>query len=136
MAAIPRSCRWSVTPLELVSAFGEAEADARRALRVQELRDRLREEQRASPEVLVHGDIPERDLADTWEAARDHPLGTPFAFLDLWRAAQGRDRLVALFLAALFLSRERAIDLKQESLDGAPLFLVRVIEERAPRVPE
>ncbi|HEV2231343.1 MAG TPA: hypothetical protein VGS18_04095, partial [Thermoplasmata archaeon] len=65
-----------VSLLELVQAFGEAEADARRSLRLQELRDRLRDEQRAAPEVLVHGDIPEQDLADTWEAALAHPVGT------------------------------------------------------------
>ncbi|MCI4336084.1 MAG: hypothetical protein L3K17_02665 [Thermoplasmata archaeon] len=125
-----------VSLLELVSAFGEAEEDARRALRLQELRERLREEQHSPPEVLVHGDIPERDLADAWELARTHPIGTPFPFLELWHSRFGRDRLVSLFLATLFLSRERSIDLAQEKLGESPLLVVRLLPERPPRVEE
>jgi segregation and condensation protein A len=119
-----------VSLLELVRAFGEAEADARRATRLEELRDRLREEQRAPPEVLVHGDLPETDLADTWEVARQHPVGQPFPFLDLWNPLTGRDHLVAIFLAALFLARERSIELKQEVLGESPVLLVRLAEQR------
>jgi len=119
-----------VSLLELVKAFGEAEADARRAVRIQELRDRLREEQRAPPEVLVHGDLPEHDLADTWEAALHHPVGEPFPLLHLWNPLSGRDRLVALFLAALFLARERSIDLRQESLGVSPVMIVRLADAR------
>ena len=121
-----------VSLLELVRAFGEAEADARHSMHVQELRERLREEQRAPPEVLVHGDIPERDLADTWAAALRHPLGEPFPFLDLWDPLEGRDRLVAVFLAALFLARERAVELRQEVLGSSPVLVVRTAESRAP----
>ncbi len=125
-----------VSLIELVDAFQEAEEDARRALHVQELRERLRAEQRSPPEVLVHGDIPERDLTDTWAAAMKHPIGEPFPILDLWRPEQGRDRLVSLFLAALFLARERAIELRQESLGTSPLLLVRALEARPERLPE
>jgi segregation and condensation protein A len=124
-----------VSLLELVQAFGQAEADARRSLRVQELRERLREEQKAPPEVLVHGDIPARDLDDTWEVAKSHPIGEPFPFLALWRLAHGRDRLVAVFLATLFLARENVLELRQEKLAESPLFLVRTGEARVP-VPE
>jgi segregation and condensation protein A len=124
-----------VSLLELVSAFGEAEVEARRSLRIQELRERLREEQRAPPEVLVHGDIPERDLVDTWEVALTHPKGESFPILDLWRPSQGRDRLVALFLACLFLAREKVIELHQEHLGVTPLVLVRTADQRVP-VPE
>ncbi len=123
-----------VSLLELVSAFGEAEVEARRSLRIQELRDRLREEQRAPPEVLVHGDIPERDLVETWEVALTHPKGEEFPLLALWRPTQGRDRLVALFLACLFLAREKVIDLRQERLGSTPLVLVRTADQRAPVV--
>jgi len=119
-----------VSLLELVRAFGEAEADARRAVRVQELRERLREEQRAPPEVLVHGDLPEHDLADTWEAALHHPVGEEFPLLDLWNPLSGRDRLVAIFLAALFLARERSVDLRQEVLGQSPVLLVRLTDAR------
>lgn len=119
-----------VSLLELVKAFGEAEEDARRALRVQELRERLREEQRAPPEVLVHGDVPERDLADAWEAVQRHPLGEPFQLTELWNPLSGRDRLVALFLAVLFLARERSVDLQQETLGRSPVLIVRTSEER------
>ncbi len=121
-----------VSLLELVRAFGEAEADARRSLRIQELRERLREEQKAPPEVLVHGDIPARDLADAWAIALQHPVGEPFPFLDLWDPLEGRDRLVAIFLAALFLARERAIELRQEVLGESPVLVVRLTEERRP----
>jgi segregation and condensation protein A len=121
-----------VSLLELVRAFGEAEADARRSLRIQELRERLREEQKAPPEVLVHGDIPAQDLADTWAAALHHPVGDPFPFLALWDPLEGRDRLVAVFLAALFLARERSIELRQEVLGESPVLVVRIAETRQP----
>ena len=115
---------------ELVQAFGEAEEEARRSLRIQELRERLREQQRAPPEVLVHGDIPLADVQDLWSAAQTHALGTPFPFLELWRDAQGRDRLVALFLAALYLAKENVLELRQERLADSPLLLVRTQVER------
>ncbi|HTT35548.1 MAG TPA: hypothetical protein VMH78_06745 [Thermoplasmata archaeon] len=121
-----------VSLLELVQAFGEAEAEARRALRLEELRGRLQEEQRAVPEVLVHGDVPERDILDAWRAIADRPVGVAFPFLELWRPEEGRERLVALFLAALFLARERSIDLSQESLGSSPLLLARAAEVRTP----
>jgi segregation and condensation protein A len=119
-----------VSLLELVRAFGEAEADARRATRLEELRARLREEQRAPPEVLVHGDLPEHDLVDTWEAALRHPTGEPFPLIELWNPLTGRDHLVAIFLAALFLARERSIELRQEALGTSPVLVVRIAEER------
>ena len=124
-----------VSLLELVRAFGEAEVSARRALRIEELRDRLREEQRAPPEVLVHGEIPERDLEDTWAASLHHPVGEPFPLLELWNPLTGRDRLVAIFLALLFLARERAVELRQEVLGASPVLVVRTAEARpAPAV--
>jgi segregation and condensation protein A len=119
-----------VSLLELVRAFGEAEADARRSLRIEELRDRLREEQRAPPEVLVHGEIPERDLADTWTAALRHPMGEEFPLLELWNPLSGRDHLVAIFLALLFLARERSVELRQEVLGATPVLVVRTAESR------
>jgi segregation and condensation protein A len=119
-----------VSLLELVRAFGEAEVDARRSLRVQELRERLREEQRAPPEVLVHGDVPESDLEDTWEATCHHAVGEPFPLLDLWSPLTGRDRLVSIFLALLFLSRERSVELHQEILGESPVEVVRTTEQR------
>ncbi|HXQ94520.1 MAG TPA: segregation/condensation protein A [Thermoplasmata archaeon] len=125
-----------VSLLELVHAFGNAEEDARRSLRIQELRERLREEQRAAPEVLVHGDIPERDLVDVWEVSLRHPAHVAFPITELWREAEGRDRLVSVFLALLFLARERVVELRQESLGESPLLLVRIADARPERVPE
>jgi segregation and condensation protein A len=119
-----------VSLLELVRAFGEAESDARASLKVQQLRDRLREEQRAPPEMIVHGDIPERDLEDAWEEVVRHPMGEPFPFLNLWPREAGRDRLVAVFLAVLFLARERSLELRQEALGSSPILLVRTAETR------
>ncbi len=124
--------RRPVSLLELVRAFGEAEADARVSLKVQQLRERLQEEQRSPPEVIVHGDIPERDLDDAWQEALRHPIGEPFPFLDLWPKETGRDRLVATFLAVLFLARERALELRQEQLGSTPILLVRAAESRRP----
>ncbi len=121
-----------VSLLELVKAFGEAEADARRSMRIQELRERLREEQRAPPEVLVHGDLPERDLEDAWTATARHPIGEPFPLLDLWTPLEGRERLVAVFLALLFLARERSIELRQDELAVSPVLIVRTAEQRTP----
>jgi len=121
-----------VSLLELVHAFGEAEADARRSMRIQELRERLRDEQRAPPEVLVHGDIPERDLVDTWAAALHHPKDEPFPLLDLWNPLEGRDRLVAVFLALLFLARERSVELRQDVLGESPVLVIRTTDQRTP----
>ncbi len=123
----------AVSLLELVSAFGAAEAEARTSLRIQELRERLREEQRAAPEVVVHGDLPEADLADAWQAASAHPVGTAFPLLSLWRPAQGRERLVALLLACLFLAKERVLELRPASGGGPAPDLVRIAEARAVR---
>jgi segregation and condensation protein A len=125
-----------VSLLELVQAFGQAEEEARRALRVESLRERLREEQRAPPQVLVHGDIPEQDLVDTWEVCLRHPIDESFPFLTLWRKSQGRDRLVAEFLACLFLARENSVELQQEELSSSELRLVRKLESRPERVEE
>jgi segregation and condensation protein A len=125
-----------VSLLELVSAFGEAEQEARRALRVEELRERLREEQRSPPEILVHGEIPERDVCDLWEVALAHPIGEPFPFLSLWRPELGRDRLVGTFLAALHLARVQAIELQQEKIAETPLLIVRSTENRPVPPPE
>jgi segregation and condensation protein A len=119
-----------VTLLELVQAFGEAEAQARRALRIEELRERLRLEQRAPPEVLVHGDVPERDLVDAWTTCLKHPIHEKFPFLDLWRRTEGRDRLVAVFLAALFLERENVLELSQVTLGASPVDAARTAEAR------
>jgi segregation and condensation protein A len=121
-----------VSLLELVRAFGEAEVEARTSLKIQQLRERLQEEQRAPPEVIVHGDIPERDLEDAWGEVARHPVGEPFPFLELWPATGGRDRLVAVFLAVLFLARERSLELRQEAIGVSPILLVRTAEERHP----
>jgi segregation and condensation protein A len=125
-----------VSLLELVNAFGQAEEEARRSLRVEELRARLREQQRAPPEVLVHGDVPERDLQDAWTACARHPTGERFPFLELWRASEGRDRLVALFLASLFLARENVLELHQERILESPIELTRTAEARPAHAPE
>ena len=125
-----------VSLLELIRAFGEAETDARSSIRQQELRERLRDEQRSPPEVLVHGEIPERDVDDAWAAAKRHPVGEPFPFLALWKPAEGRERLVALFLAALYLARERSVEFSQEKMLVTPLCLVRTAEERTPLIVE
>jgi segregation and condensation protein A len=121
-----------VSLLELVSAFGEAEVEARRALRVEELRERLREEQRAPPQVLVHGDIPEQDLEDVWQIALAHPKDHPFPLLDLWRREHGRDRLVSLFLACLFLAKESVLQFEQEHIGESPVNLRRTADARVP----
>jgi chromatin segregation and condensation protein Rec8/ScpA/Scc1 (kleisin family) len=59
-----------------------------------------------------------------------HKPNEEFPFLDLWRSAEGRDRLVSVFLAVLFLARERVIDLNQERLAETPLLVVRTADVR------
>jgi segregation and condensation protein A len=121
-----------VSLLELVTAFGEAEVEARQSLRVEELRERLREEQRAPPQVLVHGDIPEQDLEDVWQVALHHAKDEPFPLLDLWRREQGRDRLVGIFLACLFLAKEQVLQFEQDRLGESAVNLRRVADARVP----
>lgn len=125
-----------VTLLELVRALDEAEDDARKAARVQELRERLREEQRAPPEFLVHGDIPDRDVEDAWKGVSRHAVGEAFPLLELWKAAQGRGRLISMLLATLYLAREGAVSFQQEKLMETPVFLVRQVETRTPHMEE
>lgn len=125
-----------VTLLELVRAFDEAEFEARHSARIQELRERLREEQRAPPEVLVHGDIPEADVDAAWEGAMRHAIGEPFPFLELWREEHGRGRLVATFLAVLYLAREHSIEFHQERLLETPVLVVRMLDARTPMTEE
>ncbi len=125
-----------VSLLELVRAFDEAETGARASARIQELRERLREEQRAPPEVLVHGDIPEQDVQAVWAGVLKHAKDEPFPFLDLWKESSGRSRLVALFLASLYLAREQSIHLEQERIPDTPLYLVRKVEARHPVMEE
>lgn len=125
-----------VTLLELVRALDEAEEDARRASRVQELRERLREEQRAPPEFLVHGDIPDRDVEDAWKGVSRHPVGEAFPFLELWKPAQGRGRLISTLLATLYLAREGAVLFQQETLMESPVLLVRQVEVRSAHMEE
>lgn len=125
-----------VTLLELVRALDEAEGDARQAARVQELRERLREEQRAPPEVLVHGDIPDRDVDDVWKGVTRHSVGEAFPFLELWKPAQGRGRLVSTLLATLYLAREGAVSFEQERLMETAVLLVRQVEARSPHMGE
>ena len=125
-----------VSLLELVRAFDEAETEARASARIQELRERLREEQRAPPEVLVHGDIPEQDVEAVWAGVLRHPKDEPFPFLDIWKESSGRSRLVALFLASLYLAREQSIHFEQERLLETPILLIRKVDERHPVIEE
>ncbi len=116
--------------LDLALAFQEAEAQARTNQAIQAERERLRAWQRSSPEVLAHGDVPESDLVHVWEKARAHPVGEEFSFTEILDPGASRERVVALFLAALFLVKEGVIGLRQAGLYQGVFTLLRQSEER------
>jgi segregation and condensation protein A len=118
--------------LDLALAFQEAEDQARTNQMIQAERERLRAWQRTTPEVLAHGDVPESDLVHVWERALTHPVGEEFPFSELLDPQSTRERVVALFLATLFLVKEGVVLLRQSGLYRGAFMLLRQAEERAP----
>ena len=116
--------------LDLALAFQEAEDQARTNQAIQAERERLRAWQRSSPEVLAHGDVPESDLVHVWEQALAHPVGEEFPFSELLDPGASRERVVALFLAALFLVKEGVVGLRQAGLYQGVFTLLRQTEQR------
>ncbi len=121
-----------VSLLELANAFHEAEEAARLFQVNQVERERLRAWQRTSPEVLAHGDVPEHDLAETWERVCQHAVGVPFAFETLLERGTSWERVVSLFLTLLFLAKERVLSLRQDDLSVAGFLIEREAEVRQP----
>ena len=124
-----------VSLMELARAFQEAEEQAKRSLEIQEARNRLREAQRAIGEVLVHGDIPESELAHAWETVAAHPVGEEFDLSEILRGIASREKVVALFIATLFLVREGVVTLHQDAPGVGPIRVRRTSEERPGRIP-
>ena len=124
-----------VSLMELARAFQEAEEQAKRSLEIQEARNRLREAQRAIGEVLVHGDIPESELAHAWETVAAHPVGEEFDFSEILGGSASREKVVALFIATLFLVREGVVTLHQDTPGVGPIRVRRTSEERPGRIP-
>jgi segregation and condensation protein A len=129
--AMVRHCETRpVSLMELARAFQEAEEQARRSLEIQKARERLRQAQRAAGEVLVHGDIPEGELAAAWDTIRAHALHEKFALETLWSKEDSRERVVSLFIALLFLAQEGVLRLSQDSPGAGPVWLERIAENR------
>lgn len=119
-----------VSLIELARAFHDAEEEARRSLEINEARERLRVAQRTIGEVLVHGEVPESDLAATWEVIARHPVGERFSLEEILKGVQSRERIVSLVLSALFLVREGVVILHQETIGSAPVLVERTSEAR------
>jgi segregation and condensation protein A len=120
-----------VSLMELTNAFQEAEREARLALEADRMRKRLREEQAAVKEVLVHGEeVPIGDLDKAWEVALRHPIGERFPFEEVFEKVESRERIISLFLSLLFLVWEGGIELHQQTVGKGEIFVVRVEEKR------
>jgi segregation and condensation protein A len=122
--------------MDLALAFQQAEQQARANQIFQAERERLRAWQRTVPEVLAHGDVPESDLAYVWTLAQKHARDEAFPFSELFEPGIGRERVVSLFLATLFLVKERSLLLQQEALYQGTFSLVRLVDERHPVMDE
>ncbi|MDE1819554.1 MAG: hypothetical protein KGJ23_06430 [Euryarchaeota archaeon] len=121
-----------VSLMELANAFHEAEESARLFQVTQAERDRLRAWQKTAPEVLAHGDVPEHDLAETWEKVAEHPVGEPFSVELLLEGVPSRERVVSLFLTLLFLAKERVLSLRQVDLSASGFMIEREAVSRRP----
>lgn len=121
-----------VSLMELANALQSAQEAARMREDESVQREKLRAWQRSAPEVLAHGDVPESELAETWEKVARHPIGEPFPFLELLQGIGARERIVSVFLAVLFLSRDRVLALHQTDLSTSGFFVERQTETRKP----
>jgi segregation and condensation protein A len=121
-----------VSLIELANALQSAQDAARLREDAAIQRERLRAWQRSAPEVLAHGDVPESELADTWAHVARHPIGEPFPFEELLEGVKSRERVVALFLSVLFLSRDRVLVLHQTDLSTSGFLVERQAETRKP----
>jgi segregation and condensation protein A len=120
-----------VTLMELTNAFKEAEKQAKLGLEVDRMRNRLREEQAVTKEVLVHGEeVPMADLQSAWEVALRHPKGERFPVEEIFEKVESRERAISLFLSLLFLVWEGGIEVHQQSVGKSEIFVVRVEDNR------
>lgn len=123
-----------VSLMELEHAFREAESEARRALETDRARAKLRAEQGAIPHsVLVHGEeVPVADLHSVWAVVEHHAVGEAFPFDEILKGVTSREKVVSLFLSALFLVRGGAITLHQKSIGVGSIEVTRAVEKMDP----
>lgn len=106
-----KGCR-PVTLVELLDAFEEARMEQEQNV----LRERLRAQNRAKLDrfdTKAHSDDMERDLEDVWQRILKCGPG-PIELEDIWNG--GREDLVTVFMALLFLARSGKISLWQDDL--------------------
>lgn len=113
-----KGCR-PVTLVELLDAFADA--------RLEEEQNRLREEARARNraklekfETKAHNDDMERDVEDVWQRILRCGSG-PVALEDIWDG--GREDLVTVLMALLFLARNGKIAVWQDDLPHGRIYL-------------
>lgn len=109
-----------VTLLELLEAFEEAQREEER----NNLREKLREANRARLDAAfdskAHNDDMERDVETVWQRICKCGSG-PVDLIDIWEG--GREDLVTVFMALLFLVRAGKISVWQEDLPFGPIGL-------------
>lgn len=109
-----------VTLFELLDAFEEAKREEER----NQLRERLREANRAKQDAdfdpKAHNDDMERDVEMVWQRICRCGSG-PVDLTDIWEG--GREDMVTVFMAILFLVRSGKIAVWQEDLPFGPISL-------------
>jgi segregation and condensation protein A len=109
-----------VTLVELLDAFEEAQREEQQNL----LRERLREANRAKLDgafdTKAHNDDMERDVEDVWQRICRCGSGA-VTIEDIWNG--GRDDLVTVFMALLFLARAGKISVWQDDLPYGKILL-------------
>jgi len=113
-----KGCR-PVTLVELLDAFEEARREEEQAA----LREKLRAQNRVKLEKFdtkAHSDDMERDLEDVWQRILRCGPG-PIDLEDIWNG--GREDLVTVFMALLFLCRSGKISLWQDDLPQGRIIL-------------
>jgi segregation and condensation protein A len=109
-----------VTLVELLEAFEEAQREEER----NKLREKLREANRAKLDATfdskAHNDDMERDVEMVWQRISKCGSG-PVDLTDIWEG--GKDDMITVFMALLFLARAGKISVWQEDLPFGPISL-------------
>ncbi len=109
-----------VTLLELLDAFEEAQREEERNQIREEIRKINRAKLDAAFDSKAHNDDMERDVEDVWQRIGKCGPGS-VDLTDIWQG--GRDDMVTVFMALLFLARAGKISVWQEDLPYGPISL-------------
>ncbi len=109
-----------VTLVELLGAFEDAQREEQQNLLREKLREANRLKLNAAFDTKAHNDDMERDVEDVWQRICKCGSGA-INLEDIWNG--GRDDLVTVFMALLFLARAGKISVWQDDLPFGKIML-------------